>query len=152
MDRDINLAKNILFEAKSMYETPEAERYELIFRKYPEFTKVYPLVIKYICFDFLFDVKLFGKLLIERAQKIPKFEDGFVLQADYIKNLLIKRAGLSKIQAKKISNIELENALSQIRKIKKSEESLKKQYARENKESEEILRKELLEFVLNNCV
>jgi hypothetical protein len=77
-----------------------------------------------------------------------RIEEGLEEQCLYIKKLL-KLAGHSSIQAKKISNMELGQAQSQLNKIKKEANQLKKKYAGEKKDAERELRKEFLDFILN---
>ncbi len=149
MDLLIDFAKNVYFQCYKLKHLEPLERYEALLNTYGDFTKTYPLVVKYMCFYFAFDPDLFKQLLTQQQTTRPTYEKGFELQADYVKHLLVKR-GVSKIEAKKIREQELEIILKDIYSIKKQEKLIKKQNATARKENISEIRKEMIEFIKEN--
>jgi hypothetical protein len=144
----VQYAIKLAYDATQMKDISGYEKYERFFEEHQDFTKTYPLVVKYFCMHGLFNPALFQELDSKRETKRMRIEEGLEEQCLYIKKLL-KLAGHSSIQAKKISNMELGQAQSQLNKIKKEANQLKKKYAGEKKDAERELRKEFLDFILN---
>ncbi len=128
---------------------PPAEKYFMCSEKYGDFVKAYPLVTKYMCFYNFYHSKIFSEYIRRADERRPNYEQGFELQAEYIKHVLVHN-GFNKMEAKKISNQELNEVLTQINKIKKSETNLKKSMETRKKQNITEIRKELLNFVLEN--
>lgn len=147
MELLIDLAKNIYYQIALLRNLEPSERYETIFEKYNDFTKTYPLVVKYMCFYGIFDESFFSEMVLEQQQKRPTYEQGFELQANYIKKLLVKYLKLSKVQAKKESNMELNEILKQVKVIQRQESEIKRRNKYFKTENIRDLRKELYEFV-----
>ncbi len=142
-----DLAKNILFHVSELRNTEPSERYKIIFEKFEDFTKTFPLVVKYMCFYNGFDVELFEELVELRDKTRPTYEQGFELQANYVKKLLVKQFGVPRGEAKKQSNAELELIMKNVNSIKKKEREIKKRNETIARENAHELRKELLDFV-----
>ena len=141
----IKIINKISYETQNLDLTPEKKYFHLL-DNYPDVVKAYPLPVKYICFYSLYCPDLMEKCVYE-LDKVP-YEKTFAIQADYVKKLLVKN-GIQKGEAKKISNLELEEIEKQINKIKKQEIQHKKKVEQEKKEFADELRSEFLEFVLD---
>ncbi len=146
MNLIVELSKKIFHEIKNLNLTG-AEKYELIMAKYEDFTKTYPLIVKYMCFYNFYHPQLFLELVTE-LDKGKKYEATFEFQANYVKKLLVYN-GMNKMEAKKTANKELYEITNQIKKIKKQEIKIKKQIEEEKKQNIEELRNELLDFAKN---
>ena len=124
-----------------------AKKYFMLNEKYPDAVKAYPLVMKYMCFYGYYNPDIFRDYLEDASKKRPTYEQGFELQAEYIKKILLWK-GYSRIEAKKASNQELDEVIRQIRKIQKQERTIKKRNELEKKQNIDEIRKEFNEFVL----
>jgi hypothetical protein len=142
----VQYAIKLAYDAGQMKDTPGEEKYKLFFDEHPDFTKNFPLVVKYFCLYGLFSAPLFQALNTRRENERPELKESLVMQAEYIKKLLVG-SGVSKAQAKKISNQELGQAESQLNKIKNQAREIKKKMENEKKDHIRELRRELLEFV-----
>jgi hypothetical protein len=147
MELLIDLAKNVYYQIALLRHLEHSERYKTIFEKYNDFTKTYPLVVKYMCFYGVFDEQYFSELVLEQQQKRPTYERGFELQALYVKKVLIKHLKMSKMSAKKASNQELADILSQVKNIQRQEAEIKRRNKYFKTENIKELRKELYEMV-----
>lgn len=147
MELLIDLAKNIYYQVALIRNLEHSERYKVIFEKYNDFTKTYPLVVKYMCFYGIFDEQFFSELVLEQQEKRPTYEGGFELQALYVKKVLLKYLHLSKMEAKKASNQELAAILSQVKSIQRQESEIKRRNKYFKNENIKELRKELYEMV-----
>jgi len=147
MELLIDFAKNVFYNC--CLENDDVEtKYNILMQKYSDFTKTYPLVVKYMCLLTAFDVELFREMLNAQQKSRCTYEDSFKFQVNYIKQLMVK-CGISKIEAKKISNQEYDDILIQIKKIKKSEAKIKKNTQKLKIENFNEIRKETLDFVTN---
>ena len=141
-------ANHVYFELLNLKQTPE-EKYQFAFEKYKDFTLAFPLIVKYMCFFNMFDADLFEELINELEEKKPRYEESPKFHGEYLKKLACKK-GIKPHLAKKISNMEVAQAEIQINKIKKQEKEFKKNKKKIIQENTEELRKELLDFCLEN--
>lgn len=142
----VQYGAKIAYDVQLMNDITGEEKYKKIYEQHPDFTKTYPLVVKFLCLYGTFHEGLFQELHDKRERERANLERSLILQADYIKKILVYN-GVDKMTAKKISNCELDAAQTQLNKIKKESDRLKKQYESEKIDHMRELRKELKEFV-----
>jgi hypothetical protein len=136
----LETARNVFYKSRTL-------SYEELARDHEFFVKTYPIVTKYMC-NGMFDEESFQELLEKKETRVG-FAESFKLQAEYLKSMLVKR-GLSRMEANKISNLELGYVEKEINKIKKLEKQLKKRNASERMQNAEERRKEFRQFLLEN--
>jgi len=143
----VQYGAKLAYDAHLMKDISGEDKYKKIYEEHPDFVKTFPLVTKYFCLYDTFHEGFFQELNNKREMERANLERSIILQADYVKKLLVYN-GVSKATAKKMSNIEMSGAQSQLNQIKKETEKLKKQYENEKKDSIRDLRKEFKEFVI----
>lgn len=122
----VELAEKIFYDVFQLKNTSGEEKFQLVHEKYRDLTMLCPIIVKYMCYYDLFDSKLFREYIeIRDKEARSTYENGFVMQTNYIKKLLIKNK-YSRIEALKISNQELDFVLKEVKKIKKKNDVLKK--------------------------
>ena len=90
MDLLLDLAKNIYYNIDLLTDLNPEQKFETVLETYADFTKAYPLVIKYMCHFNLYNPDLFKELLTKQKETRPTYEQGYELQGLYIKKLLIQ--------------------------------------------------------------
>lgn len=134
-------ADKIFYDIMQLKSNSGEEKYKLVYAKYRDFTMTFPLVVKYMCFYQLYNSKLFDDYIMLREKARPTYEEGFKLQADYIKKLLVK-SGIKRGEALKCSNMELESIMKDVKQIKRREREIKKKIETDKKQYMLELRKE----------
>lgn len=131
----------------------EDTRHKVVVDKYPNFSKAYPLIVRYIARDLKYSEKAFRKFLDKLKTNPGKGMQGFIeRQADYAKYLYIedhKQYGRpwSAEKAKQIWELEYNNMNSSIKKLEKEEKLAKNEFKEERERNVKQKKKELLDFV-----
>jgi acetolactate synthase small subunit len=136
---------DILQLARDVYHSARELSYEQLLEKYEYFVKQFPIVTKYMTYGH-FHEKYFQELVELKTNSKLRFEETFEAQTNYVKHMLVD-SGVSKMEAKKISQMELGEIQTQVNKIKKQEQKIKQKLQVEKQQNETELKREFKEFV-----
>ncbi|MEM3062016.1 MAG: hypothetical protein QW303_00530 [Nitrososphaerota archaeon] len=135
-------------------------RYQMLLKKYPQFSQVYPAVMRYMAIDLKYSEKAFRRFLNKLEKDFQNdYRDGMSKfiehQADYAKFLYLelckeqhKHWNLS--HANKIWQAEYDYMKKIVERIKKEEEDAKNQFSEEKKRHLRERREELINFINDN--
>jgi hypothetical protein len=133
---------------------PDPEvRHNILLKKYPNFAQAYPIILRYISRDLRYNAKAFRKFLNKLEKDPGKGMEGFIeRQSDYAKFLYIedhKARGkhVNYKKAQELYNLEYQNMMKWLKKIKKEERDAKNEFEDESKENLQKKRLELLNFI-----
>lgn len=144
-----NYASKIYYDITIMNTADPEERYENITAAHKDFVMSFPLIVKYMC-NYMYDAEIFADFIKTRESQRVSYDDGFKLQTVYIKKLLIKK-GLSRIDAKKAANLELDAVMREINSVKREERNFKRDQENDRKQAMRELRKEFKTAVTDMC-
>lgn len=152
----IDLAKALFSIVRSDLQTLDpVERYEILCKKYPNFSRTYPIVMHYMA-DGRYNEKAFRRFFAALEHDPGKGIEGFIeRQADYAKFLYIEESKAKHRHwdmktANAIWTTEYRRMKDAADKIKKEEEEAKSKFAEEKMRHLEERRKELLDFISQN--
>ena len=140
---NVDLALKIMHEIKNI--NNNQERFNHMMKNHEMFTNSFPIIAKYMSL-LLFNKGLFEEFLDIINKSRPRYEERYKFQAEYVRKLMII-LGYNRMEAKKIYNIELEQAERNIRKIKKQERKIKNRNEKDNKRFFEESREEMMQFL-----
>lgn len=132
------------------------DRHKLLIEKYPNFSRMYPVILRLMARDLKYDRKAFTMFLDYLEKNPGKGMEGFMnCQCMYPKFLYMvetkkRGAHINTKIANQIYNIEYENMNKVMKEIQKKEKEAKNEFKEETERNTEILRKELLQFALTN--
>lgn len=152
--QSINFAKDVFDIAtnkKYVESTTAKTRYEELCKRYPEFTKAYPVCVNHIA-NGRYNERAFRRFLNRQRDNPGKGMEGFIeRQCDYAKYLYEEEARakghIDKKKANMIWQLQHRDLKKWMKDIQKDEEEMKNQFEDEQKSHLDQKRREFLDFL-----